>query len=334
MRQKLLNYVTNNWKKFGLSHKPDGVDFFIKNKYRKLTFFFFERGNKKPFALAKLTTFPLNKNEIVDENRILRYVNSRIEDGLRGTIPQPIALRHLKGHPVLFESFLTGKPMGNVLNGFFKVRKFDYYIKKINDWLISFNGSFKDKPVYLDGKNLQDLLIEPIYKSIKIDSTLSKKQFQWLIDDIKLLRKEPLYLIPKHTDFWLGNILIDNGTIKVLDWEDFGMSKLPLFDLFHFIVSYFLVTKFRFIGDDDIFSKIFFDDNKYTQSIKNNVIRYCQAFDIDTRFLDIFFALYLVELYNLRYEQEGPNYEVTARSNRFIKIFLKNRANFILNDVR
>ncbi len=331
MKQQLLDYASENWRKFGLRNRPLKIDFFVKNKYRKLTFFFFEKN--QPFALAKCTPFPRDKNEIIKEYKILKLVNSKIKGNLKKTIPKPISIVKINKLPVLFQNFLSGKALSSNINSMSKIRQLDNNFKKVGDWLIAFNRCFKKKAIYPNNEQIKKLVIQPIYKSTNLDKTLSKRDFKWISNKIGLLKKTPIYLIPKHTDFWHGNILVHNNEIKVLDWEDFGLSKLPLFDIFHFIVSYFLLLNST-RDESKTFYKTFFVRNKYSNYIIKYVKEYCKAFDIDYRLLDLFFVLYLVEFYNLRYKQEGPDYGVTIRSNKFIKIFLKNRNNFIMNNVK
>lgn len=335
MKEQLLIYVRNHWSKFGLEDRPTEIDFFVKNKYRKLTFFFLEKNQKKPFALAKSTPFPRDKNEIIKEYKILSFVNSKVKGKLKKTIPKPISLVKVGNSPVLFQNFLPGEIISSKVNDIFKIKHLNKNFKKVNDWLIAFNNCFKKKSIYLNDKQIKKLIIGPIHKSISLDKTLSKKDFKWIFNRIELLKKTPLYLIPKHTDFWPGNILINKNEIKVLDWEDFGLSNLPFFDLFHFIVSYFLLIDFYFTRDEyHKFYKIFFTKNKYNNYIRKYVKDYCKAFNLNPKLLDLFFLLYLVEFYNLRHKQEGPYYGVTIRSNKFIKFFLEHRNNFILKDLK
>jgi Ser/Thr protein kinase RdoA (MazF antagonist) len=43
--------------------------------------------------------------------------------------------------------------------------------------------------------------------------------------------------IPQHGDLYAGNMLIDGDRWHVVDWENFGLSDLPAYDLYTLLVS-------------------------------------------------------------------------------------------------
>lgn len=332
MKEQLIKHIKANWRDFGLMRAPRRVNFFIKNKYRKLTFFFFIKG--RPLAIAKFTPFPRDKDEIRKEYEILLDVHSYVGPNLKKTIPKPISLVEIDGHPVMFQQFLPGKTMASTANAFPKTRHLDRNFKRAVNWLIDFNNCYKKKAIILDEKSINKLFIEPVNTIIRNNRSLSKEDFNWLFEKTKSMKSARIHLISKHTDFWPGNILMNKEKLAILDWEDFGLSELPLFDLFHFIVSYFLAMNLNKKDENETFYKTFFTMSKYRQNIRSYVKKYCRAFSIDMNLLDVYFAMYLVEFYNLRHEQEGPGYGVTKRSGEFLKIFLRNRNSFILDDIR
>jgi hypothetical protein len=40
---------------------------------------------------------------------------------------------------------------------------------------------------------------------------------------------------PQHGDFWPGNVVIDGGRPVILDFEQFGLVTVPMYDVFHFL---------------------------------------------------------------------------------------------------
>jgi len=312
MKKQILEYVRQHSDDFGI--KSGKIDFFVKNKYRKLTFFLFS--DRIPFAIAKFTPFPRKKDEIISEYDTIRLLKKKLPANLKKTIQEAISLVKIDGQPVLFLKFIEGTPMTSLINGINHTKTFERNLKLVTDWLIPFHQCL--------GTDNEQLNSNPIDMALALDITLSEGDFTWLVKSLPRLPR-----IPQYTDFWPGNIIIDGNGIKIVDWEDFGLTSLPLFDLFHFIVSYILLID-RFNMDEcDKFQRIFFNQSKYSDIIKKAIKRYCIAFNIKGN-LDVLFCLYLLEFHNIRHRQEGAGYDVTKRSNAFIKIFLKNRKEFVL----
>ena len=332
MKDGILSYTKTHWKKFGLAKKPSAVHFFVKNKYRKLTFFLFEENEKEPFALAKFTPFPRGREEVIGEYKTLQLIRLKMNNEMKNTIPKPIALINFGAHPVLFMKFHPGKPMDSQINGIFNAWNLDRNLAMVTKWLINFNSCFKYKPKSLSKTEINKFLAEPVYRLIKTDKSMSIKSFSWYFDKLESMKKNQFYLTPKHADLWPGNIIVNKNKVMVLDWENFGLASLPLFDIFHFMVSYFITMNFNSSKNEfEKFYKIFFTSNKYAAYIRKYVEEYCNAFAIDLKHLDLFFIIYLVEFHNLMHKQEGSHYDITIRSNAFIRIFLKNRDNFVFN---
>ncbi len=326
MKNDIFQYATENYRLFGLSSRPKNILYLIKNKYRKVTFFLFKEGSGLPFATAKFTPFPRDKSEITKEFDNIILVNSKLPIELHGTVPKPVSLARIKKFPVLFQSYIQEQPISSEVNSPSRNKVLRKNFQLISDWLVDFDKCMAKESV--DGNKLKRMIELPVKQLVQSDSSFTEKRFESLMK----YGAKGINIIPgpKHSDFWPGNIVIKNGTPRILDWEDFGLTSLPLYDLFHFMVSYFTIMSVGLKNDEQKFKKIFFSPSKHSRMIKDIVIRHCDSMDTSPDLAELFFALYLVEFHNIRRLQEGDSYDVALRYKKFIRVFLENRETFIL----
>lgn len=84
-----------------------------------------------------------------------------------------------------------------------------------------------------------------------------------------------------HGDFWARNLLIDEaGRAGVVDWELFSRNASPLFDLFHFPLTYGLNwpwTRYQQLPPEPAFAKTFLASNRVSQAVRRYLRTYAAA---------------------------------------------------------
>ncbi len=296
MRGAIISYVREHWEELDLSFSPSDVQMLVQNRYGQLTFFILDRQRIIAIACAS----PRDPSKVKWENELLQKIHGQVSPALSRCIPRPLGVFVAKGLPVSVRSFIPGNTMAQDLSA----RTLNAHLHRANAWLIDFNRHF---PVRLGSIDRLQRNMVPKLKRLGIG-------FPRLSDGV-------VPLSPKHTDFWPGNIILGE-TLGVLDWEHFGDSNLPLFDLFHFMVSSSLA-----LGSDDLraFHRMFFTETVHTKYLRSEIQRACNALNIPSVHVHSLFLLYLAEFYLLRLRQEGERYSVTQRSRQFLVHALEER---------
>ena len=112
----------------------------------------------------------------------------------------------------------------------------------------------------------------------------------------------------EHGDFVLHNLLIDNGTLGVVDWSDSNTFGTPLFDYYNFVLNaMFRLRKASHYSDFvALFKFSFFEKNYFSSVIKKYAYFYLDALEIDRQAAKILFKLF-IEAYWAREERKIKN---------------------------
>ncbi len=160
----------------------------------------------------------------------------------------------------------------------------EQYILMATDWLKEFHSSTISRELIIDHQFLKD------YLSGLLGFSQNNRGLEDLLNSVMNKR---LTLVMSHNDFIPSNILIDNHSLKILDWEYANSGTLPLSDLFGFLLSAYRDTRQSSERLEIFINKVFFNRDCLNGAVRKAVKVYCQAFNIDRDLARVLFLNWL-----------------------------------------
>ncbi|HUK18898.1 MAG TPA: aminoglycoside phosphotransferase family protein [Bryobacteraceae bacterium] len=115
-----------------------------------------------------------------------------------------------------------------------------HILRGITGMLVSIHASVRDWHRPADSGRYHRAVMEPLQSVVQFgDSEAVRAGCALLASRIREEWINSLPVIPQHGDFCAGNIISFRGQLHVLDWETFGRTDLPFYDLFTFLISLF-----------------------------------------------------------------------------------------------
>ena len=140
-------------------------------------------------------------------------------------------------------------------------------------------------------------LLEPLnyFREISKDSKLSAAYDKIGKSILADLAGYCLPQIPQHSDIFFDNILIQDGKIFFLDWEDFGHVKVPGYDLFCFFLNFFHPHQEN--ENINLFNEKLFESN-----MSSAIKEYFRALHIPVKFAYGLFVYTILQQYIYSYQ--------------------------------
>lgn len=293
----LEKLILDNWENWTGGKKPRRLDFLktqagspMRNK--KVGFFVFNK--KKPVIFVK-TVRESTYNPIIEDGfEKLKNVNKYLSDG---SVPKPVYLGNYEGVTFSLETAIAGrqfhsckskKDLDNFLGWFFRFQKLMAQKELMNSAQL---------------REYVDVVINKFFSLYPLKPEL-KELIKETAKDIKKDIRDNLstLLIYQHGDLTPDNVLDDNGKIRVIDWDNFGKIKLPLFDLLVFLQRWSQIRDVSFAP-------------KYLDIIN----RYLEEFKADKRVLRVLIFLhYLLDF--IRKKDDLIDYDKEYLSERLREI--------------
>lgn len=268
----LEKLILDNWENWAGDKKPKRLDFLktqagspMRNK--KVGFFVFNK--KKPVIFVK-TVRESKYNPIIEDGfEKLKNVNKYLSDG---SAPRPIYLGNYEGVAFSLETAIVGKQFHSC-----KSRK---DLNNFLGWFFRFQKLMAQKEL-MNGAQLRehvDAVVNKFFSLYPLKPEL-QKLIKEMAEDVKkdISDNLSMSLIYQHGDLTPDNVLDDNGKIRVIDWDNFGKIKLPLFDLLVFLQRWSQIRDVSFAP-------------KYLDIID----RYLEEFKVDKRVLRVLIFLYYI----------------------------------------
>jgi hypothetical protein len=192
-----------------------------------LIFLLLPRGGREPVLVAKVprSDGPSAKSE--GEARRLSQIQSARPGGF-DSIPRLLAFEAFRGHPILLETALQGRPMNRAM-----VRAQTEGCCAIAlEWLLEVQRATRrdHEPGEIERSIVRDLA--DLEAAFPEDADLVRKTR----DRMAPLAQSGLPLVLEHRDLSHPNLLVDDrGKLAVLDWELAELRGIPALDLFFFL---------------------------------------------------------------------------------------------------
>lgn len=180
--------------------------------------FLFSRGARSPDVVVKLCR---NVGVVKREFDTLHLLRGQAA----GLAPEPLFFENVEGFGALGMRALAGRSLGT-----WEERM--ACLPGVVGWLIGFQ-----RATTLDPLEPGDALAQysaPFEQLVRLgrDPSSAGELARMGALAKAAISGASLPRIPQHGDFYFGNILVQGDRIGVVDWEDFGTSVLPGYDLF------------------------------------------------------------------------------------------------------
>jgi len=199
---------------------------------RHVVFLVFAGSRDEPILVAKLPRIGSGRRGIECEAANLRSAEMLLPKG-SGSIPRVLACEPFRGHPLLVETALDGRPMGPA-----KVRRhLVRCCRTMIDWLTAMRVP-DDLPADHDAGWFQRLIDRPLHgfeKAFPVSAEEARsleetRRVVWALDAANL---PPVF---EHGDLSHPNVMVlRDGKAGVIDWELAEPRGLPATDLFFFL---------------------------------------------------------------------------------------------------
>lgn len=300
--QQLVDLVEQQWGVWAPAiPKPREMSFLLQSRNR-IIIFVFARCARLPTFVAKIGRSYPDAPRLQQEYDNLLYIRARLGD-LTSTLPRPLYLGEVAGHPMMVETFLTGKVM--LPTGLLRWRRnYSRDLEAMLAWLKEFQihttvGYLAWEEATL-GAKVRQRITEAGRRAGVPQTTIN--YLNNLADELPG-RKTPLVFA--HGDLHHSNILLADGQVcGVTDWEFSSRGNYPFFDWFQFLFEYNVELskkRHRGLSQDGRVVKAIGDIFSPTSSLATLARPWTESlFDIyglPVRLAPLFFALYLLDFH-------------------------------------
>ena len=214
-----------------------------KHPASNVTFFVFDRTGGLA-AVAKVGRDPRYDDVLASEYDTLRALRASGDAPFVRSVPEALALERIGGRTVLLLSGMDGRPMMTDYYAFGHVSDpalVEHDFEIAGSWLASLQHGGSRGTVTFD-EQLFDRWIGATFDRYRTDvgwSDAEDRLYRLVRDRADALSGTPLPVSAVHGDFWMGNILVDDGIVSsVVDWERANLAAPPFADIYKFPTSY------------------------------------------------------------------------------------------------
>ena len=241
-----------------MEFKDLNFSFYPRGKGALNTILFFDEGKLKVVAKYSVK----NSFKVRRLSRILDKISKCISGTeIAETVPAKINISSKLNKNVHFHRALKGTPIKNRIKGVYKKEKVIKLLGRSIKWLSCFHGYCSR---VTKKKNTYNYVGNFINRDIG-------RQF----------------LGPMHGDFVCSNIIIHNGKVKVIDWEEYTINGIPFVDVFFVIVSF--ASQFS----SEPIKLALYSDNWFSNCVSDSIRKYCEDRNVDLDILRESVSLYL-----------------------------------------
>ncbi len=260
------------------------------------TLFVFQDGDAVPSYLIKIYDRS-RESHLRHLRELTERINLHGSDLLRGSVPRVLRCEEADGFYFVHEEYIDATPME----------------MDARRWGLSWKRNF------LDNLNLAAAWIGHFHKNFR-----GGKRFLFTGEYIRSLVEktavftEPLFTeipdgdvevgsVVSHGDFRPANILKGRKGISVIDWDDFRLEGLPLFDLMEFVLRYvhshYRLEKEKVVLDREVFLKYFnmfyVKKNRLSESVRKYIRSYAGCAGLNEKERDTLLLLWLCNMLHI-----------------------------------
>lgn len=203
---------------------------------------FFVSQENKSLGIVKMVRKPEENDLIKREIDGINYFKSM---GLK--VPEILGIGQINGLDYVCQEVLQGMPVGK-------------------------NEQIKVFPQILNyhkkSKKIKEIKIKEILNSIKTLEIVPNEEMSQILEDLSLRENNKIWVANQHGDLTYKNLIIKDGEISFIDFENFGLHSVLGIDIIHYmgrmvdannekgniseIISYFIETSRKFRNNYDL----------------------------------------------------------------------------------
>ncbi len=275
-------------------------DYLHSTRSQKLLFLF-DRGSHLPFAVAKVSNTANNSSLLNTEFEALKSLHGLHSGKFTKTIPEPMVFFEHNELSVLIQTYLPGRSIYfDLRNSLFPKRYFSNHFGMAQEWLVKFQTVTKITEFCIDEQFIGENIFQPLEKFQHCFDTSSTERIMisYTMHETNKLLGKRIPLVACQGDFWPRNLIIQDNTACVVDWEHYREQSTPFTDLFMFATSYGLCYPWKIGSWEEpvaAFRATFLHRNWLSEFVMKYFQDYCQSMLISSEMLKVFFTVFLVE---------------------------------------
>jgi uncharacterized protein (TIGR03382 family) len=310
------------------------LNFFLKThkSVQKHTLQVIRQKESQPVAIAKIINSRQGENNAfsVESNNLIALHKVFAGDPVVGSsIAQVIALEKNGNSLISLESYLDGTSLHSLLVDRMRHHRLPAVLPLFDpagEWLLHFHSSCRQKNGLLG-----DFTTFPaIHDYPAVESPLISSVILEMADSSNSSHYDHFL---QHGDFSPVNILIEKGSIHIIDWEDLMQGYPPLFDLFCLFSPLIFIRGTGNIAQDlDRYDELFFKVNPLTEYLFEKVMLHCTRLEIAKALVPLYFYDFLWIKYKRFTEKKDARFAILFKM--FIEHYIRNYDTFYLNLIR
>ena len=236
----------------------------------------FEKDTPEPLAFIKIFR-DRNDERLKREAELLKLLVSK-RNSIYGNLPEYLFSHSNLTAGFLGQTLVPGDPLIIKEDGdYFCKEDFENKLAKICNFLVSLAKANNNNN-------------SPSFRPINLEIDLNLIEDGEYVADIVNNKQ-----VIEHGDFVQHNILIDNGTLGVIDWSDCNLRGTPLFDYYNFVLNAFFRLRRSSHSSDflSLFKYAFFEDNHFSHLIREKSHLYLDELGIKKRAANPLFTLFI-----------------------------------------
>ena len=302
-----------------------------RGKDRKVNYLVFESGHSFPVLMMKVARTPGYQERLRHEHEALTAVWQN--PALQTSIPRPLGLFIFENNFVLLEQCLPGIPLKVLLRRQQRVspQQVQHDCQQALTWLQRMQQATHSGMDTFAGEAAVTARLECVRNPLP-DAFVKNLQ--------TLARQYEGLAIPmssRHGDYWPGNLMLHEGRLGVIDWEDFSAVACPFHDLFFFFTGYTRAYPWhgwRWTKSTVAFERAFLQDNWFSQFITSSVHKYLQTINIPQSTAALLFSLFLLDRAAPAADEGQKRQQQAAVWQERLQLYARHKAHPIFREVR
>ena len=190
----------------------------------------FQKGLQRP----ELVVRSAGSTDVVKAHKVTQLLFNEIPH----LIPEPVALINTESGEFAIQRGVDGQPWFQIANEFNDESSWKSLRRRALETLEEFHQAVKRTCDKETGSDVYGYAQNCLSEAQRFGLTLTDEESELLQGHLSALKNIPqMEMFPQHGDFCLNNLIVANERISIIDFEDFGMTSLPLFDHFSLALS-------------------------------------------------------------------------------------------------
>ena len=334
---KIINYIKNNWTKLNLNKKHLKDISLLGHNYASGISFLLLHKNQSLFHI-KLSSRTDNENTLKQEYENLKIIKNQISVQLKNSIINFLLFDEFDGFQILIQNTLPGIRLDELFNACKHPHKekeqkiWFHKLDLVKTFLIKFHRSVQNGYFNFTPDELELKITKPFKQFFDNNNgkTLTN-EMENIFRQARNLNDLSIPKIPQHGDFCACNILMDKEHVQVIDWENYTLTYLPLFDLFHILTTSLMpFLRVKEISTQTIFKRSYFEQSELTNFIRYFIGNYCEQLNIAKEFIKLCFPLYLITFHNM-FSSNPAKQEIVENYRQYLDIYFEHSDKIIFS---